>query len=51
MKRRHIESLGYCMINIPYWAFTKDMSDDKKRSVLKNYLSRIKDVTNQRVSE
>jgi len=39
------------MINIPYWAFTKDMSDDKKRNVLKNYLSRIKDVTNQGVSE
>jgi Na+/melibiose symporter-like transporter len=45
MKRRHIESLGYRMISIPYWAFTKDMSDDKKRSVLKAYLSRIKDVT------
>jgi len=43
MKQRHIESLGYRMINIPYWAFTKEMTDDKKRDVLKTYLNRIRD--------
>jgi len=41
MKRRHIKSAGYKMVNLPFWRYTADFSADKQEQVVKTYLQKM----------
>jgi hypothetical protein len=39
MKKRHIEALGYTVVNIPYWRYSRvGMTEDIKVKTLRSYI-------------
>jgi len=38
MKRRHIKSAGYKMVNLPFWRYSKEFTDEKQEQIVKTYL-------------
>ena len=40
MKRRHIKSAGYKMVNIPFWRYAIELTADTQEQVVKTYLQK-----------
>lgn len=41
MKRRHIKSAGYKMVNLPFWRYNMDYKADKQEQIVKTYLQKM----------
>jgi hypothetical protein len=38
MKRRHLESMGYELVSLPYWQYNSRLSREQKVRILRNVL-------------
>jgi hypothetical protein len=42
MKRRHLEALGLRVVNVPFWNYKLDMTEENKVTLLRQYVNRLR---------